>query len=206
MRPTRFLVALAVILVPVGDIQSRDRIPPRSSLSTSSVLIRLDDRIDDPDQVEGIVEVFRWALSRFEARGLDLPPMTVTFQRARSSCSGFQGLWTSGEADMRVDICVGGEAKRKRILLHELAHAWLADHLGPDERDAFVARRGLQGWSGISIEREYQGIEHAAEIIVWGLDEQCVPSTWLASNYHDAERGDEFERLTHRAPLCTPSP
>ena len=107
---------------------------------------------------------------------------------------------------MRIDICVGGEMKRKRILLHELAHAWLSVHLGPDEGDAFVTRLGLQGWSGRHIEREFQGIEHAAEIMAWGLDERCVPSTWLASNYHDAERGDEFERLTHQAPPCTPRP
>ena len=209
MRPTRFLVVLAVILVSVGDVQSRDRVrepASRSASSTTSGPIRLDDQIGDPDQVEGIVEVFRWALSRFETRGLDLPPMTVTFHRARARCTDFQGLWTSWDGGMRIDICVGGDMRRKRILLHELAHAWLSVHLGPDDRDAFVTRRGIQGWSGRHIERESQGIEQAAEIIVWGLDERCVPSTWLPGIGDDAELANEFERLTRQAPICTTGP
>jgi hypothetical protein len=127
--------------------------------------------------------------------------MTVTFYRQRSRCSEFEGLWTSWDDGMRIDMCVAGEKKRKRILLHELAHAWVAVNLDQESREAFMARRGLPGWNGPGIERESQGIEMTAEIMMWGLDEHCEPSLWLETFDH-RELTYEFQRLTGGAPLC----
>ena len=199
MRPTRILV-LALILISTGGD------PVESPTEPWPDSIRLVDLIGDPHQVDGIVEVYRWTLGRYEAMGLELPAMTVTFHRERSNCWDFQGLWISGEDGMRVEICVGGEMKRRRILLHELAHAWLADNLDQADRDEFVARHGLAGWSGLHIEHDLQGVEHAAEVIVWGLDEVCRPSHWLSGMSDPTELVEEFELLTNRSPLCASQP
>ena len=172
---------------------------------TTSQSVRLRDEIGDPDQAKGIVEVFLWAIDRYDRLGLELPPMTVTFHRKRSSCSGLPGLWTSSDDGMRIDICVAGDRKRARILLHELAHAWSADHLDQPSRDAFVVRRGLPGWSGADIEYESRGMELAAWILVWGLEDHCEPSKWLLG-IDGVDLAYEFEHLTDEAPICTAGP
>ena len=107
----------------------------------------------------------------------------------------------------QIEICLAGTARRKRTLFHELAHAWLATPPRSNDQEAFLARRGLPGWIGPQFERESHGVEHAAEIIVWGLDERCEPSTWLPGLGNDNEvLADEFEHLTHEKPLCIAHP
>ena len=206
MRSARLLVVLALTLLFAGEGQPVEVGQPvqqtGSDLATTSPWIRLRDEIGDPAQVEGIVEVFAWALGRYDTLGLELPPMTVTFHRERSSCSDLPGLWTSWDDGMRIDICVGGNRRRAHILLHELAHAWSADHLDQESRDAFVTRRGLPGWSEADVEYESRGMELAAWILVWGLEDRCEPSKYLLG-IDDVDLAEEFEVLTGEAPLCS---
>jgi hypothetical protein len=205
MRSTRLLVVLAITLSFAGEGQpvevGQPAIQTAGDPRTTSQSVLLRDEIGDPAQVKGIVEVFAWALGRYDTLGLELPPMTVTFHRQRSSCSDLPGLWTSWDDGVRIDICVGGNRKRAHILLHELAHAWSADHLDQESRDAFVARRGLPSWSGADVEYDLRGTELAAWILVWGLEDDCEPSKYLLG-IDDVDLAEEFEHLTGVAPLC----
>lgn len=199
MRTARLITVVAVIFVCGADSLPRTDLPTVDTLPGHS--IRLRDETRDPSQTEGIVEVFQWAIDRYERLSLELPSMTVTFYRQRSRCSEYDGFWTSWDGGMRIDMCVGGEKQRKRVLLHELAHAWVAVNLDEDTREAFMARLALPGWAGTDIERGSQGIELTAEIIMWGLDQQCESSE-LLMGIDPAQLPHEFQRLTGEEPLC----
>jgi hypothetical protein len=199
MQPSRRLIVLILVLLftggshpgPKGPIDAEGGEPPE---------VRLVDATESPRQAEGIIEVFRWSIDRYLRGGLEVPSTTVTFHRARSECADRGGLWRSGADHSLIDVCVGGTRKRRQMLLHELAHAWVAANLDQVQQTAFVTRRGLQTWSDTEIEWAARGIEQAAMIIAWGLDERCEQPKDLRLD--DATLADEFGRLTGRAPLC----
>lgn len=121
----------------------------------------------DPDQ-ERLVD---WAIGRYAAAGLELPPVSLAFSSTREPCDGNAGLFRS-HPEARIDLCpsgpLDGTAARKTIL-HELAHAWTDAFLSADDRREFMALRGLDVWSGPAAPWELRGTEHAAEVLAWAL-------------------------------------
>lgn len=205
METARRLVALALSLACVGSssyVQNAEQgatvvfDQPRSQRA-----VELLDETGSPRQAEGVTGVFLWAVARFEAVGLVLPPATVTFHRERSKCRGLGGLWTSDGAHDWIHICVGGERQRRSMLLHELAHAWAERSLGDADRHAFVSRRGLESWDGKDAEWATRGIEQVAMIIAWGLEETCEQPAKLPIVGHES-LAREFERLTSLPAPC----
>jgi len=122
-----------------------------------------------------------WARDRFEAAGLDLPPVDVTFPADRAGCHGTDGRWEhrDGEAD-RIMVCITHDKPtvedewQRRTLVHELAHAWAGSTLDETDRQHFLALRGLAAWNDPSDEWGRRGTEHAAEIISWGIIDQQI--------------------------------
>jgi hypothetical protein len=86
-------------------------------------------------------------------------------------------------------------------LLHELAHAWASRSLGDEQRRAYLALRELDTWNDQRRPWGERGTEDAAEVLRWGLDEEChLPGRLL---HHDVEGLTEaFRWLTGREPLC----
>ncbi len=76
----------------------------------------------------------------------------------------------------------------KKIMLHELAHAWANLELSDDDRERFVRFRGLAGWNDQSHSWGERGTEHAAEVIAWGLMDVAPHVRWV-------EEGVESFRL-----------
>jgi hypothetical protein len=64
-------------------------------------------------------------------------------------------------------------------LLHELAHVWLTTELDEEVRQDFLSFRDLDFWWGHGLPWVETGVEHAAEIIAWGLMDEGVPLTRL---------------------------
>ena len=119
------------------------------------------------DSPPAATELAEWAVGRFEAAGLELPPTEVHFHDDTDGCRGFLGYAQGG----RVDLCVRleMEAGPQRLVLHELAHAWEGVTLDDACRDRFLGLRGLDAWAGDDAEWKRRGIEQLAEIMAWGL-------------------------------------
>lgn len=141
-----------------------------------------------------LLRLVTWALRRFERAGLTAPRVTrVTFkveslfrQAKLSGCGTWEprgwASFTASGGSVTVVACPddwtpseGWPDRLRRTLLHELAHVWIAEHVGPQTRDEFLALLGLDAWNGDG-RREKTGIESAAQIVAWGLmDDLTVP-------------------------------
>ncbi len=122
-----------------------------------------------------------WARGRFEAAGLDLPPVDVTFPADGAGCHGTDGRWEHRDAEAdRIMVCITHDKPavedewQRRTLVHELAHAWAGSTLDETDRQHFLALRGLAAWNDPSVEWGRRGTEHAAEIISWGIIDQQI--------------------------------
>ena len=109
---------------------------------------------------------------------------------------------------MEVHLCAPGpvDSRPARLTtLHELAHAWAESQLTTDERAAFLELRGLDVWDDAGIPRHERGMEHAAEVVSWGLMDEPIPIIRI----YDAEPADlsiAFDVLVGRPPLWSRNP
>jgi hypothetical protein len=120
------------------------------------------------------LDLVRWAVSRFEDRGLSLPALEVRFHADRSGCGEHLGYYRAGG----VDLCgTMVNLMTRRNLLHEMAHAWVEANLGPEQRERFLQVRGLSSWNGGAVPWRERGFEHAAEILAWHLGDRVLTAT-----------------------------
>ena len=148
------------------------------SLATDSAVPALPPEIGSVPQTEYRVfgsekqkEVVASALERYEAAGLELPPLDIRFHDDKEPCLGASGL-AGGTHERRIaHICMPHDPLR--VVLHELAHIWTDTHLDQATKDAFVELRGAKSWNvgGTWTER---AAEHASEIIMWTLHEDEI--------------------------------
>jgi hypothetical protein len=172
--------------------------PANSVLSAD---IQILDLTGDEGQTASQAEAVAWAKSRYQIAGLDLPDVVVAFRRSREHCADMVGLWRGGDERHRIDICIGGTERRQQVLIHELGHVWIAEHLSDRDRDAFTDRRGLESWSHEETEWAGRGTEQSAIIIAWGVDLVCQTEEHLP---HDDLQtlGADYSRLTGKHPVC----
>jgi hypothetical protein len=196
MGPVSTVVALTLLSVlsrPVGsgvdDGASKDWVPHRITIdSTSPAWTR---------RVE-------WGLDRFRAAGLPLPAMAITVHDDDAPCEGNSGLYLPNDP-VEVHLCTPGpvDSRPARLTtLHELAHAWAEAELSTDERAAFLERRGLDVWYDVRIPRHERGMEHAAEVVSWGLMDEMIPIIRIY-NAEPAQLAEAFDLLLDRPPLWT---
>jgi hypothetical protein len=147
-----------------------------------------------------------WGLSRFVDAGLE-PPAVDSFTFAPvEQCSTLSGIVVEGPGRSRDVVlctdafaacrpdrasCTTFDVSARFGLLHELAHAWLADSLDSHGTEQFLALRGLDVWRDAATPWHERGAEHAAEIVAWGLMDERVtlvrlgdpPCSDLAAGY-----------------------
>jgi hypothetical protein len=193
----RFLISLTALtaVAPfVVDIERPSEPAPRSSTATTAppvvgspphpaVSVRgatADDRLRLEE-----------ALTRFEDAGLDLPELVVVFSIDEADCSGHSGRFRSSTTPWQISICADNNA----VYEHELAHAWERKNLTDDRRDAFMALRGYDVWSGADVPWNRRGVEGAAFVVQQGL--AGVPLAPALSN-EARSRMEAYELLTGR--------
>lgn len=115
-----------------------------------------------------------WAVCRFAAAGLLLPPLDVFFHSDLEDCRGNRGLFLEEVGQVRLCALEVSERAQKMVVLHELAHAWDALNLDDQVRRAFVELRGLETWSSPGEPWRGRGIEQVAEVVTWGLMDEEV--------------------------------
>lgn len=218
----------------VGSVRAcTDPADPERGWWEGVSLPALEDRITAHLEVAGqrvavrngtpeLERLVRWALERFEDAGLPPPPVrsvsfgtdvgAVACPQERDGCcvtvDGTSEVYVCAEQD---DVCVDSRCTElsprwRQVLLHELAHAWLAAHVDQATERDLVALLGLPGWDWAGEPWPLRGIEQAAEIIAWGVVEDPAPLYRLGSPPCD-RLARAFTLLTGRAPVhgCAPA-
>jgi hypothetical protein len=192
---------VAVCLVGLTQDSLSDNDDGQSGATSSTVA-----RVSLRDKTSGTQpgEILDWVVKRYQQAGLQLPDVEVVFHPAEESmeeCEFHPARWTSGDAGHRIDVCTTAPESRRRLLLHELAHAWSHEHMSESRRLAFLEVRGLKSWNGPGADWNHRGSEHAAELIKWGLNILCVPQNMLEGE-EPASLDAAFVSLTGVEPLC----
>jgi hypothetical protein len=148
---------------------------------------------DDSD-----VALTEWALGQFEQAGLELPKVSIAFHDEKAPCQGQNGYFHPGDPH-RIDIC-GFNWDRflvtpKKVILHELGHAWAHDNLDEMTRRRFLDQRGLDLWQSDDAPWGEQGQEHAAEIMAWGLIDEDISMTSIGGS-DPVQLAEAYELLT----------
>lgn len=131
--------------------------------------------IPNVDQTSAV----EWARDRFEAAGLVLPDVHVSFDPTGAACEGAHGRFHANR-ERRIVLCInevdtaGLSLMRRRTALHELAHAWDSAHLDVASRETLMKHLGVDVWWDRENTRAWQarGAERLAESFVHALLDQ----------------------------------
>ncbi len=126
-----------------------------------------------------------WALGQFEAAGLPIPAITITFHNDSRGCHGYLGYYDP--TPKTLDMCNWGQHYKitpTSTLLHELAHAWSFEHMTAEDRHDFTEHRGLDNWHHEG-PWWHMGQEQAAEIIAWAVGGDDFVSVYLSEDCSD---------------------
>jgi hypothetical protein len=142
------------------------------------------------------------AVGLFEEAGLVLPRLVITGSRDMQQCGGHPGLFRPHDDSSEVLICTPETSNWQRhVVLHELGHAWSKLNLTPESKAAFQAVRHYRYWQDYERATWAQnGIEQAAEIIAWGLNDQPAPKLGI-DHSSCAELRTGYIALTGAEPL-----
>lgn len=167
----------------------------------------------------GWERVVDWSLDQFTRAGLPAPEVSVVvFDPLDPRCTGLYGL-ASSTPNATVLICVDAAGLNQnssghptdtvplwptRLVLHELAHVWIDQHVDAPRRDQLLEDVGLASWDDPTSAWDQRGAEWAAETITWGLIDRVCTLTTLGTP--PCQRLTEaFHTLTGAQPLtaCT---
>lgn len=125
---------------------------------------------------ENDAAAYEWAQGMFTAAGFEEPAAIIEFFDSEDACGGARGrAWLDDTTTATIAVCATHrsphveETWRRRTLLHELAHAWIEQNVSPANMEAFTQERGLDVWSSRDVEWDDRATEHAAEILMWGI-------------------------------------
>jgi hypothetical protein len=126
-------------------------------------------------------EMLEGAVGLFVEAGLTLPSgLTVAFHQTSTPCGGSSAAGAFRPATGQITICsmhrdpVVAGARQRRVLVHELAHAWAESFLEPQRQEAFLAIRDVEAWRSPDLRWREQGTEQAADIVTWGIYDRDV--------------------------------
>lgn len=121
-------------------------------------------------------QLLAWGLDRFEAAGLTPPTIaSVIYTRFSDRCDDVRGWYraTSKGAELafcydedvvcRGDGCTFFTPASRSLLVHELAHAWMAETLDEGVRTRFRNHVGLEVWNDHAVPWRERAVEHAAD-------------------------------------------
>jgi hypothetical protein len=206
-----------------GSGQIEETADAVSSSTTRPVAATASDyQTEIINSTDRLTDLIDWAFGRFELAGIRRPDVvSITFSPF-TLCRDHLGSTTTIGKRAYVILCFGGgecetddernecSAFARHALLHELGHAWTNTYLNDDDRAEFRELRGLEHWSGSNVPYLERGTEHAAEVLAWGLLEECPATVRLPDSTCDTLAA-AFQFLTGAEPLlnlnhCDPSP
>lgn len=136
-------------------------------------------------QPPGVDDVVATAAARFAAAALQLPGVfDVVVDLSGRGCGGVGGRYHHDPRRPLIVVCDGlSGARGRRILDHELAHAWDHANLTLSDRAAILAGWELTEWFSGDEVWGRRAAEHVAEIVTWGVHDgpRRAPSIPFAS-------------------------
>jgi hypothetical protein len=66
-------------------------------------------------------------------------------------------------------------------MLHELAHAWMIDHVDDETVQELLVVSGRTTWDDQTVPWIDRGVEYAADVVAWGLLEEGLPMVRLGA-------------------------
>jgi hypothetical protein len=173
-----------------------------------------DLEIEVDNGTPGLESLITWSFGQFRAHGLGTPKVRrVTFYDNQTDrCEGVAGLILVDAVTLCFDSaaacldegCTTWNAWVKKATLHELAHAWMDEHLTPGVIEQFQAATAMPTWADSQHAWGDRGVELAAETIAWAtMDEPTQANPKLGPHSCD-ELANYYEILTGRPPEPTP--
>jgi hypothetical protein len=162
----------------------------------------------------GLEGLILWSFDQFRTHGLGTPIVRrVTFHEKQiDKCEGVAGLILGdvvtvcfGSAVACVDRdCTTWETWAKKAVLHELAHAWIDEHLTAEAIEQFLEVTGMPTWASPTHAWGDRGVELAAETIAWATSDQPVQVNPKLGTHTFNELARYYEILGGRPPEPTP--
>jgi hypothetical protein len=170
-RTNRFILMVVAIswLGVAPPIVERIETTPSAS---ASPVVNLHD--SDPRWIEDIGTdrrtLGRAGLDTFRVE-VDVWPTAAGSDR----CHGHAGLFSDATTGPGVDLCIDyistdlGTHLRHKLILHELAHAWIHGNVSDSTRTEFMTLRGIDTWNDPRTAHPARGTEIAANTIMYAL-------------------------------------
>jgi hypothetical protein len=167
--------------------------------------------------IPGIEDFVRWGLQRYDEAGLSVPSIgSVTFLLDQTTCRKYFGFASGGQnADIilcnRADqvcqdtLCEVWKPYYKAALLHEYGHVWIDENLDDTTRSKFLELIDVPHWTDPDIPHTQQGVEYAANTLVYGLLDVDIP-VLVATDWTCAQREQAFQLLTSTDPISNCQP
>ncbi len=162
----------------------------------------------------GLEGLITWSFAQFRAHGLGAPKVRrVTFHDNQvDKCEGVAGLILGDVVTLCFDStaacldpgCTTWDTWVREITLHELAHAWMDEHVTPEVIEQFQTATSMPTWSDPEHAWGDRGIELAAETIAWAMMDGPVRVNPKLGPRTCDELAQYYEILTGRPPEPTP--
>ena len=191
------------------------QVPDPVLVERTGTLLVGDLDIEVYNGTPGLESLITWSFDQFRAHGLGTPRVRrVTFHGNQvNKCEGVVGLVLDDAVTLCFEpdaacldrACTAWDPWAKRTALHELAHAWMADHLTAEVIDQFLGVTGMPTWSSPTRAWGERGFELAAETIAWAMMDQSVQVNPKLGPRGCTELARYYEILTGSPPEPTPS-
>ena len=162
----------------------------------------------------GLEGLITWSFAQFRAHDLGTPKVRrVTFHDNEiDKCEGVTALILGDAVTLCFDSaaackepgCTTWQTWAKKTALHELAHAWMDEHLNAETIEQFQTATGMPIWSDPEQPWGHRGVELAAEAIAWATVGAPVQVNPKLGPHSCAELSQYYEILTGRPPQPTP--
>lgn len=209
---TLFLASLGLVIVTLMTQTAEGTVPESVPAASSPPAqeLALSPRVDQPEVViESILFafpsdeiVYANAVATFEAGGFVVPDFLARFHTTTEPCRGHFGLHVRTSAGVStVNVCrtmdreMAQQIAREHTLMHEMAHAWIAQNVTLRQMEALMALRGLTVWEGAGEDWHRLGAEHAAEILLWGMTDGARNLSFQIDQDDTAELAAAYEIL-----------
>jgi hypothetical protein len=189
-------------------------VPDPVLVERTGTLVVGDLEIEVFNGTPGLEGLITWAFDQFRAHGMGATEVRrVTFHDNQvDRCEGVTGLILGDAVTLCFDstaACLDGDcttwqAWARKTALHELAHAWMDQHLTPGTIERFQAATSMPTWSGAEHPWGDRGVELAAETIAWAMMDEPVQVNPKLGLHSCDELARYYEILTGGPPEPTP--
>ncbi len=167
---------------------------PSDQVATGEIRSVDGSRIEIRNGTEALVDLLGWGIARFADGDLSPPAMDAVIFEPSRNCEDRSGrvlddgtvrnlfvcMYDSDVCTIAGSCTVPGTSARI-AMLHELAHAWMIDHVDDETVQELLVVSGRTTWDDQTVPWIKRGVEYAADVVAWGLLEESLPMVRLGA-------------------------